>query len=176
MNALLHLVDNPTANATDLMEFIQGPDFPTGGTIFGRQGIKDAYETGRGRVKVRAKHHIETKGKKEVIVLDELPYQVNKARLIEQIANLVKDKQIEGISEVRDESDREGTRVVIELKKDAMSEIIMNNLYKQTPLQITFGTILLAVHNKEPRIFNLPQILNIFLNHRKTVIIRRTIF
>jgi DNA gyrase subunit A len=176
MNALLHLVDNPTANAADLMEFIQGPDFPTGGTIFGRQGIKDAYETGRGRVKVRAKHHIETKGKKEVIVLDELPYQVNKARLIEQIANLVKDKQIEGISEVRDESDREGTRVVIELKKDAMSEIIMNNLYKQTPLQITFGTILLAVHNKEPRIFNLPQILNIFLNHRKTVIIRRTIF
>jgi DNA gyrase subunit A len=176
MNALLHLVDNPTANAADLMEFIQGPDFPTGGTIFGRQGIKDAYETGRGRVKVRAKHHIETKGKKEVIVLDELPYQVNKARLIEQIANLVKDKQIEGISEVRDESDREGTRVVIELKKDAMSEIIMNNLYKQKPLQITFGTILLAVHNKEPRIFNLPQILNIFLNHRKTVIIRRTIF
>jgi DNA gyrase subunit A len=176
MNALLHLVDNPTANATDLMEFIQGPDFPTGGTIFGRQGIKDAYETGRGRVKVRAKHHIETKGKKEVIVLDELPYQVNKARLIEQIANLVKDKMIEGISEVRDESDREGTRVVIELKKDAMAEIIMNNLYKQTPLQITFGTILLAVHNKEPKIFNLPQVLNIFLNHRKTVIIRRTIF
>lgn len=176
MNALLHLVDNPTANAYELMEFIQGPDFPTGGTIFGRQGIKDAYETGRGRVKVRAKHHIETKGKKEVIVIDELPYQVNKARLIEQIANLVKDKLIEGISEVRDESDREGTRVVIELKKDAMSEIIMNNLYKQTPLQITFGTILLAVQNKEPRIFTLPQILNIFLNHRKTVIIRRTIF
>ena len=176
MNALLYIIDNPNATATELMEFIQGPDFPTGGTIFGRQGIKDAYNTGKGRVKVRAKHHIETKGKKEIIVLDELPYQVNKAKLIEQIANLVKDKMIDGISEVRDESDREGTRVVIELKKDAMAEIVMNNLYKQTPLQITFGIILLAVHNKEPKIFTLPQILNIFLNHRKTVIIRRTIF
>ncbi|MEA3288779.1 MAG: DNA gyrase subunit A [Campylobacterota bacterium] len=176
MNALLHLIENPNADATDLMEFVQGPDFPTGATIFGRQGFTDAYKTGRGKVKIRAKHHIETKGKKEIIVLDELPYQVNKARLVEQIANLSKDKVIEGIGEVRDESDREGTRVVIELKKDAMSEIIMNNLYKATPLQTTFGIILLAVHNKEPKIFNLPQILNIFLNHRKTVIIRRTIF
>lgn len=176
MNALIHLIDNPNADAVDLMEFIQGPDFPTGATIFGRQGFSDAYKTGRGKVKIRAKHHIETKGKKELIVLDELPYQVNKAKLVEQIANLSKDKVIEGISEVRDESDREGTRVVIELKKDAMSEIVMNNLYKATPLQTTFGIILLAVHNKEPKIFNLPQILNIFLNHRKTVIIRRTIF
>ncbi|MEA3354138.1 MAG: DNA gyrase subunit A [Campylobacterota bacterium] len=176
MNALLHLIDNPNADAVDLMEFVQGPDFPTGATIFGRQGFTDAYKTGRGKVKIRAKHHIETKGKKEIIVLDELPYQVNKARLVEQIANLSKDKVIEGIGEVRDESDREGTRVVIELKKDAMSEIIMNNLYKATPLQTTFGIILLAVHNKEPKIFNLPQVLNIFLNHRKTVIIRRTIF
>jgi DNA gyrase subunit A len=176
MNALLHLIDNPNADATDLMEFIKGPDFPTGATIFGRQGFTEAYKTGRGKVKMRAKHHIETKGKKEIIVLDELPYQVNKARLVEQIATLSKDKMIEGISEVRDESDREGTRVVIELKKDAMAEIVMNNLYKQTPMQGTFGIILLAVHNKEPKIFNLPQILNIFLNHRKTVIIRRTIF
>jgi len=176
MNALLHLIDNPNADATELMEFIQGPDFPTGATIFGRQGFTDAYKTGRGKVKMRAKHHIETKGKKDIIILDELPYQVNKARLVEQIATLSKDKMIEGISEVRDESDREGTRVVIELKKDAMAEIVMNNLYKQTPMQGTFGIILLAVHNKEPKIFNLPQILNIFLNHRKTVIIRRTIF
>ncbi len=176
MDALLHLVDNPTADATDLMEFIKGPDFPTGATIFGRQGFTDAYKTGRGKVKMRAKHHIETKGKKDIIILDELPYQVNKARLVEQIATLSKEKMIEGISEVRDESDREGTRVVIELKKDAMAEIVMNNLYKQTPMQGTFGIILLAVHNKEPKIFNLPQILNIFLNHRKTVIIRRTIF
>ncbi|PIF04432.1 MAG: DNA gyrase subunit A [Arcobacter sp.] len=176
MNALLHLVDNPQADAVELMEFIKGPDFPTGATIFGRQGFIEAYKTGRGKVKMRAKHHIETKGKKEVIVLDELPYQVNKAKLVEQIATLSKDKMIDGISEVRDESDREGTRVVIELKKDAMAEIVMNNLYKQTPMQGTFGIILLAVHNKEPKIFNLPQILNIFLNHRKTVIIRRTIF
>ncbi|BFU77147.1 DNA topoisomerase (ATP-hydrolyzing) subunit A [Arcobacter sp. 15-2] len=176
MDALVHLIDNPKADATELMQFIKGPDFPTGATIFGRQGFTDAYKTGRGKVKIRAKHHIETKGKKEIIVLDELPYQVNKARLVEQIANLSKDKMIEGISEVRDESDREGTRVVIELKKDAMSEIVMNNLYKQTPMQTTFGIILLAVHNKEPKIFNLPQILNIFLTHRKTVIIRRTIF
>ncbi len=176
MNALIHLIENPKSDAVELMEFIKGPDFPTGATIFGRQGFTDAYKTGRGKVKIRAKHHIETKGKKEIIVLDELPYQVNKARLVEQIANLSKDKMIEGISEVRDESDREGTRVVIELKKDAMSEIVMNNLYKQTPMQTTFGIILLAVHNKEPKIFNLPQILNIFLTHRKTVIIRRTIF
>jgi len=176
MNGLLHLVDNPNADATELMEFIKGPDFPTGATIFGRQGFTDAYKTGRGKVKMRAKHHIETKGKKDIIILDELPYQVNKARLVEQIATLSKEKMIEGISEVRDESDREGTRVVIELKKDAMAEIVMNNLYKQTPMQGTFGIILLAVHNKEPKIFNLPQILNIFLTHRKTVIIRRTIF
>ena len=176
LNAILYTIDNPDATADELMQFIQGPDFPTGGTIFGRRGIIDAYNTGRGRVRIRAKHHIETKNKKEIIVLDELPYQVNKARLIELIANLAKDKQIEGISEVRDESDREGIRVVIELKKDAMSEIVLNNLYKSTPMETTFGIILLAVYNKEPKVFNLPQLLNIFLSHRKTVIIRRTIF
>ena len=176
LDATLHMIENPNSLSEDLMEFVQGPDFPTGGTIFGRRGIIDAYKTGRGRVKIRAKHHIETKGKKEIIVLDELPYQVNKSRLIEQIANLAKDKQIEGISEVRDESDREGIRVVIELKKDAMGEIVLNNLYKSTPLETTFGIILLAVHNKEPKVFNLPELLKIFLNHRKTVIIRRTIF
>ena len=176
LDAILYLIDNPQALADELMEFIQGPDFPTGGTIFGRRGIVDAYNTGRGRVRIRAKHHIETRGKKEIIVLDELPYQVNKSRLIELIANLAKDKQIEGISEVRDESDREGIRVVIELKKDSMSEIVLNNLYKSTPMETTFGIILLAVHNKEPKVFNLPQLLTVFLSHRKTVIIRRTIF
>ncbi|RXK01294.1 DNA gyrase subunit A [Arcobacter sp. CECT 8986] len=176
LEGVLYTIDNPEATADELMEFIKGPDFPTGGTIFGRRGIIDAYNTGRGRVKIRAKHHIETKGKKEVIVLDELPYQVNKSRLIEQIATLAKDKQIEGVSEVRDESDREGIRVVIELKKDAMSEIVLNNLYKSTPLETTFGIILLAVHNKEPKVFNLPELLNLFVSHRKTVIIRRTIF
>jgi DNA gyrase subunit A len=176
LNAVLYTIDNPDVTADELMQFIQGPDFPTGGTIFGRRGIIDAYNTGRGRVRIRAKHHIETRGKKEIIVLDELPYQVNKSRLIELIATLAKDKQIDGISEVRDESDREGIRVVIELKKDAMSEIVLNNLYKSTPMETTFGIILLAVYNKEPKVFNLPQLLNIFLSHRKTVIIRRTIF
>ncbi|QKF67951.1 DNA gyrase, subunit A [Arcobacter venerupis] len=176
LNAVLYTIDNPEATADELMQFIQGPDFPTGGTIFGRRGIIDAYNTGRGRVRIRAKHHIETRGKKEIIVLDELPYQVNKARLIELIANLAKDKQIDGISEVRDESDREGIRVVIELKKDAMSEIVLNNLYKSTPMETTFGIILLAVYNKEPKVFTLPQLLTVFLSHRKTVIIRRTIF
>jgi DNA gyrase subunit A len=176
LSAVLHMVDNPEATADELMEFIKGPDFPTGGTIFGRRGIIDAYNTGRGRVRIRAKHHIETRGKKEIIILDELPYQVNKSRLIEQIANLAKDKQIEGISEVRDESDRDGIRVVIELKKDAMSEIVLNNLYKSTPMENTFGIILLAVHNKEPKVFNLPDLITVFLSHRKTVIIRRTIF
>ena len=176
IEALIYLVDNPNASIEELMQFIQGPDFPTGGTIFGRKGILDAYSTGRGRIKLRAKHHIETKGKKELIVIDELPYQVNKAKLIEQIAALAKEKQIDGIGEVRDESDREGTRVVIELKKDAMSEIVLNNLYKTTPLEVTFGIIMLAVINKEPKIFNLQEILQTFLNHRKSVIIRRTIF
>lgn len=176
LEALFHLIENPEATPDELMDFIQGPDFPTGGTIFGRGGIVQAYRTGRGRVKIRAKHHIENKNKKDVIVLDELPYQVNKAKLIEQIAELAKDKQIEGISEVRDESDRDGMRVVIELKKDAMSEIVMNNLYKSTPLEVTFGIILLAVQNKEPKVFNLSEILTTFLYHRKTVIIRRTIF
>jgi len=176
MNALIHLVDNPNSDAIELMEFIKGPDFPTGATIFGRQGFIDAYKTGRGKVKIRAKHHIEQKSKKEVIVIDELPYQVNKSKLIEQIAKLARDKDIDGISKIADESDREGIRVVIELKKDAMADIVMNNLYKMTPLQTTFGIILLAVYNKEPKIFTLPEILSIFLNHRKTVIIRRTIF
>ncbi|MEE8588847.1 MAG: DNA gyrase subunit A, partial [Sulfurimonadaceae bacterium] len=160
----------------ELMEFIQGPDFPTGGTIFGKKGILDAYETGRGRIKVRAKTHTEIKGKKDIIVIDELPYMVNKSRLIESIANLVKDKQIEGISDIRDESDREGIRVVIELKRDAMSEIVLNNLFKSTNMQTTFGIIMLSIFNQEPRVFALKEMLQHFLNHRKTVIIRRTIF
>ena len=176
VDALLILVENPDAELSEIMEYIEGPDFPTGGIIFGKQGILNAYKTGRGRIKVRAKTHIEKKGNKEVIVIDELPYQVNKARLIEQIANLVKEKQIEGISEIRDESDREGIRVVIELKKDVFSDIVLNNLYKSTNMEITFGIILLAIVNKEPKVFTLIELLNLFLNHRKTIIIRRTIF
>jgi DNA gyrase subunit A len=176
LNALVHLMDNPNASLIDIMQFIKAPDFPTGGTIYGKKGILDAYETGRGRIRVRAKTHIEKKANKDVIVLDELPYQVNKARLIETIAELVKDKFIEGISEIRDESDREGIRVVIELKRDAMSEIVLNNLYKSTNMETTFGIIMLSVFNQEPRIFSLLEMLGHFINHRKTVIIRRTIF
>jgi len=176
LSALIHLVDNPDATLPEIMRYIQAPDFPTGGTIFGKKGIIDAYETGRGRIKVRAKTHIEQTAKKEIIVIDELPYMVNKARLIESIANLVKDKQIEGISEIRDESDREGIRVVIELKRDAMSEIVLNNLFKSTNMQTTFGIIMLSILNQEPRVFPLLEMLGHFINHRKTVIIRRTIF
>ena len=176
MEALKAVLDNPDIELTELMEYIPAPDFPTGGIIFGKKGILDAYSTGRGRIKVRAKTHIEKKGNKDVIVIDELPYQVNKARLIENIAGLVKDKQIEGISEIRDESDRDGIRVVIELKKDAMSEIVLNNLFKHTAMQITFGIIMLSILNQEPRIFGLIDILKHFINHRKTIIIRRTIF
>jgi len=176
MNGLKAILKDPNITLNELMEHIQAPDFPTGGIIFGKKGIMDAYATGRGRIKVRAKTHIELIKKKEVIVIDELPYQVNKARLIENIANLVKDKMIEGVSLIQDESDRDGMRIVIELKKDAMSEIVLNNLFKQTAMQVTFGIIMLSILNQEPRIFGLIDILKHFINHRKTVIIRRTIF
>ena len=176
IDALMYRVDNPKSGIEDIREIVKGPDFPTGGIIFGRKGITDAYETGRGRIKVRAKTHIEQKGSKETIVIDELPYQVNKSKLIENIAQLVRDKNIEGISELRDESDREGIRVVIELKRDAMSDIVLNNLFKSTQMQVTFGIIMLAIVNKEPKVFTLVELLDLFLKHRKTVIIRRTIF
>lgn len=176
MNGLKALLANPNIELYELIEHIKAPDFPTGGTIFGKKGILDAYSTGRGRIKIRAKTHIEKKGNRDVIVIDELPYQVNKARLIENIADLVKDKLIDGISEIRDESDRDGIRVVIELKKDAMSEIVLNNLFKQTNMQVTFGIIMLSILNQEPRVFGLIDILKHFINHRKTIIIRRTIF
>ena len=176
MNGLKALLENPNITLSEIMEHIKAPDFPTGGIIFGKKGIMDAYETGRGRIKIRAKTHIEQSAKKEIIVIDELPYQVNKARLIENIANLVKDKMIDGVSLIRDESDRDGMRVVIELKRDAMSEIVLNNLFKQTAMQNTFGIIMLSILNQEPRIFGLIDILKHFINHRKTIIIRRTIF
>ncbi len=176
MNGLKALLENPNITLPEIMEHIKAPDFPTGGIIFGKKGIMDAYETGRGRIKVRAKTHIEKKGNRDVIVIDELPYQVNKARLIENAANLVKDKMIDGVSEIRDESDRDGMRVVIELKRDAISEIVLNNLFKQTAMQTTFGIIMLSILNQEPRIFGIIDILKYFINHRKTIIIRRTIF
>ncbi|MCQ2723546.1 DNA topoisomerase (ATP-hydrolyzing) subunit A [Helicobacter pylori] len=176
IDALVHVLENPNAELDEILEFVKGPDFPTGGIIYGKAGIIEAYKTGRGRVKVRAKVHVEKTKNKEIIVLDEMPFQTNKAKLVEQISDLAREKQIEGISEVRDESDREGIRVVIELKRDAMSEIVLNHLYKLTTMEITFSIILLAIYNKEPKIFTLLELLHLFLNHRKTIIIRRTIF
>ena len=176
IDAHIYRLENPECSIEEILNIVKGPDFPTGGIIFGKKGIIDAYTTGRGRIKVRAKTHIEQKGSRDVIVIDELPYQVNKSRLIENIASLVRDKHIEGISEIRDESDRDGIRVVIELKRDAMSEIVLNHLFKSTQMQTTFGIIMLAITNKEPKIFKLLELLDLFIKHRKTVIIRRTIF
>ncbi|WP_231170045.1 DNA topoisomerase (ATP-hydrolyzing) subunit A [Helicobacter pylori] len=176
IDALVHVLENPNAGLDEILEFVKGPDFPTGGIIYGKAGIIESYKTGRGRVKVRAKVHVEKTKNKEIIVLDEMPFQTNKAKLVEQISDLAREKQIEGISEVRDESDREGIRVVIELKRDAMSEIVLNHLYKLTTMETTFSIILLAIYSKEPKIFTLLELLRLFLNHRKTIIIRRTIF
>ncbi|MGL2545804.1 DNA topoisomerase (ATP-hydrolyzing) subunit A [Helicobacter pylori] len=176
IDALVHVLENPNAELDEILEFVKGPDFPTGGIIYGKAGIVEAYKTGRGRVKVRAKVHVEKTKNKEIIVLDEMPFQTNKAKLVEQISDLAREKQIEGISEVHDESDREGIRVVIELKRDAISEIVLNHLYKLTTMETTFSIILLAIYNKEPKIFTLLELLRLFLNHRKTIIIRRTIF
>lgn len=176
IDALVYLIDHPKAELNEILQFIEGPDFPTGGIIYGKNGIKEAYETGRGRIKIRAKTHIEKTKTKDIIVIDEIPYQVNKARLVEQIAELAKEKVIEGIAEVRDESDRDGIRVVVELKREAMSEIVLNHLFKSTPMESTFGIILLAIYNKEPKIFTLLELLALFISHRKSVVIRRTIF
>lgn len=176
IDALLYLIDYPNATLESIMDFIIGPDFPTGGIIFGKNGIKEAYNTGKGKIKIRAKTHIEKTKQRDIIVIYELPYQVNKAKLVEQISDLAKEKVIDGIYEVRDESDRDGIRVVIELKKDAMHEIVLNHLFKTTTMEITFGIILLAINNKEPKIFTLLELLNLFLNHRRTIVIRRSLF
>ena len=176
IDALIYLVDNNDADLDSIMEFIVGPDFPTGGIIFGKHGIKEAYRTGKGKIKIRAKTHIEKTKQRDIIIIDELPYQVNKARLVEQISELAKEKVVDGIYEVRDESDRDGIRVVIELKKDAMSEIVLNHLFKTTPMESTFGIIMLAINNKEPKIFTLLELLHLFLNHRRTIVIRRSLF
>lgn len=176
IDAILYMIDNKDATIEDILKFVKGPDFPTGGIIFGKSGIIEAYKSGRGTIKIRAKYHIEHKGKKEIIVIDELPFQVNKSKLIEKISELVKDKIIDGISEIRDESDREGIRVIIELKKDVMSEIVLNNLYKHTQMQVSFGINMLGIYNREPKLFNLFELLDIFIKHRKTVVIRRTIY
>ena len=170
------LIDNPEATVLDLMTKIQGPDFPTGATIMGKAGIRAAYETGRGRVVVRANAEIEEENGRHKIVVTEIPYQVNKAKLIESIADLVKDKKITGISDLRDESDREGMRIVIELKRDANPNIVLNLLYKHTKLQDTFGVIMLALVNNEPQVLSLKEILSNYIEFQKEVITRRTIF
>ncbi len=177
IDGLVMLIEEPESDIEDLMKVIKGPDFPTGGTIMGKDGIKSAFSTGRGKIKIRAVAEIEehTKGRNKIVVT-ELPYQVNKARLIEKIAELVRDKKLEGISDLRDESDREGMRIVIELKRDANPNVVLNNLYKQTQLQTTFGVIMLALVNDEPQVLNLKQILEYYLDHQKEIIVRRTQF
>jgi DNA gyrase subunit A len=195
IDALINLLEKPEISVEELTNFVKGPDFPTGGIIYGIDGIKDLYLTGRGLIKVRAKAKVEkeAKGKKakesylfetepegksfkERILITEIPYQVNKARLIEKIAELVREKKIEGITEIRDESNREGIRVVLELKKGEMPEVILNNLYKHTQMETTFGAIMLAIVDGQPRILNLKETLWEFLKHRKEVVLKRTAF
>ena len=177
VGACLALIEDPEIDIPALMEHLPGPDFPTAGIINGAQGIYSAYRTGRGRVHIRALTKIEEfKAGREAIIVTELPYQVNKARLIEKIADLVREKRIEGISELRDESDKDGMRIVIELKRGEMSDVVLNNLYKQTPMQSVFGINMVALHEGQPKLMNLKQILEAFLAHRREVVARRTIF
>lgn len=177
INGLMALIDNPELSAEELMEFVKGPDFPTGAIIMGTEGIKSAYNTGRGKVIVRGRAFIETKkNDREQIIISELPYQVNKANLIEKIADLVRDKKIEGISDLRDESDKDGIRIVIEIKRDAIPDVILNQLYKHTQLQDTFGIIMLALVNSVPKVMKLPEMMNHFIDFRHTVVVRRTEF
>lgn len=177
INGLVALVENPEITVHQLMEIITGPDFPTGGFICGRAGIREAYETGRGVIIMRSKTHIEPRGAHgESIIITEIPFQQNKASLVEKIALLVKEKRITSIAEIRDESDRHGVRVVLDLRKDEIPEVVINQLYKMTPLQKSFGIILLCIVNNKPEVLNLKQILQHFLAHRKTVIYRRTAY
>ncbi len=178
IDALTAMIKMPNITVAELMEYIQGPDFPTAGYICGRKGIKDAYETGRGIVKMRARATVEqiARGNKEQIIITEIPYQVNKAKLVSRIAGLVKDKKVEGIHSVRDESDRRGMRIVVELKRDGVAQVILNHLYKHTAMESSFGIILLAIVNGKPELLNLREMLSHFLQHRKTVIIRRTTY
>lgn len=172
----LALIENPDITIEGLMQHIQGPDFPTAAIINGRSGIIDAYRTGRGRIYVRAKTNIEEEDNRQAIIITELPYQVNKAKLIEKIAELVKDKKIEGISNLRDESDKDGMRVVIELKRNEIADVILNNLYAQTPMESVFGINMVALMDGQPRTLNLKQIIEAFIRHRRVVVNRRTTF
>jgi DNA gyrase subunit A len=178
VDACLHLLKNPEASIDELMEIIPAPDFPTAGIIYGINGVKDGYRTGRGRVVMRAKCHFEDidKGQRQSIIVDELPYQVNKKTLQERMAELVHEKKIEGISHIQDESDKSGMRLVIELKRGEVPEVVLNNLYKQTQLQDTFGINMVALVNGQPKLCNLKDLLEVFLDHRREVVTRRTIF
>lgn len=177
IDGIIYLIDNPEAEPKDLMRYVKGPDFPTAGLICGKGGIKEAYLTGRGKVTLRARASIERqKGGKDQIIITEIPYQVNKASLIESIAALVEEKRIEGISDIRDESDKEGIRVVVELKRDSEPQIVLNQLFKHTALETTFGIIMLALVDNRPRILNLKQLLSYYIDHRREIIRRRTLF
>ncbi len=178
INACVEILDNPNISIDELLNFIPGPDFPTAGIIHGNSGIREGYRTGRGRVVMRARTHFEEtdKGKREAIIIDELPYQVNKKNLLEKIAELVNDKKLEGISDLRDESDKSGMRVVIELKRGEIPDVVLNNLYKQTQLQDSFGINMVALIDGQPKLLNLKQVLDAFINHRREVITRRTVF
>ena len=175
---VLALLDDPEISLKELMKIIPGPDFPTGGFIYGKEGIRDAYSTGRGIVRMRARANVEVKarGKRTSIVVSELPYQVNKAKLLERIADLVKERKIEGITDIRDESDRDGLRVVLEVKRDAQPTIILNQLFKYTQMQYTFGVNMLAIVNNRPQLLTLKDVLELFIEHRREVILRRTAF
>ena len=177
IEAIIYLLEHPEAEAKDLMRYVKGPDFPTGGIICGRGGIKDAYNTGRGKLIVRARAAVEhQKSGKDTIIITEIPYQVQKAGLIEVIAGLVEDKKIEGISDIRDESDKDGMRIVIELKRDVEPQITLNQLFKHTQLETTFGIIMLALVDNRPKVLNLRQILGYYIEHRKVIVRRRTQF
>lgn len=174
IDGTIHLMDNPEADTAELMQYIKGPDFPTAATVYGLGGIRQAYETGRGRVMVRAKANIEED--KHRIIVTEIPYQVNKAMLVESIANLVRDKRVEGITGIRDESGRHGMRIVIECRRDANLEIILNQLYKYSQLQDTCAINMLALKNGEPKILSLKEVLQCYIEHQESVITRRTQF
>jgi DNA gyrase subunit A len=176
VDGLLMMIEDPEVTVKQLMKKVKGPDFPTGSIIHGRKGIVDAYNTGRGIVRSRAKVDIEEHKKGQRIIITEIPYQVNKARLIEKIAELVRHKKVEGISDLRDESDRQGIRVVLELKRGEIPQVILNQLYKHTAMESTFGIIMLAIVNGQPRVLNLARVLSLFLQHRRDVIVRRTKF
>jgi DNA gyrase subunit A len=178
INGALHVLHNPDCSIDELIELIQAPDFPTAGIIYGVSGVHDGYRTGRGRIVMRAKTHFEEWGRegRSAIIVDELPYQVNKKSLLERIAEGVRDKKLEGISDIRDESDKSGMRVVIELKRNEVPEVVLNNLYKQTQLQDTFGMNMVALVNGQPKLLNLKQMLDCFLSHRREVVTRRTVY